>query len=223
MSEITLQEYNDLVFSRGIQHYENRLINLLPIKRFPNGVKVLDIGCGCGQWSIALMPLFKNITSMDINKELLKIFQENIAEQYKELTHRFNTISIREGNIEKLPIWSNDFDFVVCTSVLQYVDKEKAIKEISRVLKPGGFLFLNIVSSGYHLKRFLKGEFKYGRLKNMFIDNGIRIKRKLKKHGIHIYKYNIPEPYLKLEYPDVGKRCLGMPIEIDMIGLKDGK
>lgn len=49
---------------------------------------------------------------------------------------------------EQLPFASGHFDLVICTQVLQYVPEPGVvIREIARVLKPGGFLFLSVPSA----------------------------------------------------------------------------
>jgi len=59
-------------------------------------------------------------------------------------THLTNVI----GNAEQLPFGAERFDLVICTQVLQYVpNPQTAIREMARVLKPGGHLFLSVPSA----------------------------------------------------------------------------
>ena len=51
------------------------------------------------------------------------------------------------GRGEQMPLAAGEFDFVICTQVLEYVgDPSQIIAEICRVLKPGGQLFLTAPS-----------------------------------------------------------------------------
>lgn len=47
-------------------------------------------------------------------------------------------------DIENICFEDNSFDYVICNYVLQYVDDEKAIKEMMRVLKPNGKMILSV-------------------------------------------------------------------------------
>lgn len=46
----------------------------------------------------------------------------------------------RNWNIEEIPCDGEQFDIIVCNHVLEHVDDRKALHELFRILKPGGFL-----------------------------------------------------------------------------------
>ncbi|MEO5910068.1 MAG: arsenite methyltransferase [Pelobium sp.] len=75
----------------------------------------------------------------------------------------FHNLEFRQGDIENLPLTSNSVDVVVSNCVLNLVpDKNKAISEIQRVLKPGGhFSISDIVLVGNLPNNLLKDSEMY--------------------------------------------------------------
>jgi len=112
---------------------------------------ILDVGCGEGHWTRTLSPYLKNtaeITAVDSDP---KWFKDN-----KEVTNYFQRSSLKfklmKGDAQNLPFPDESFDLVTCQTVLIHVPfPEKAIKEMKRVLKPGGTILCvepnNIVQS----------------------------------------------------------------------------
>jgi ubiquinone/menaquinone biosynthesis C-methylase UbiE len=101
---------------------------------------VLDVGCGAGH---TMAHIAKNygcfITGIDIAHEPL-----DKARDFYKSEPFFHQLDFLQGDIESLPFADDSFDVVLCESVLIFVpDHEKALKEMVRVLKPGGFLAMN--------------------------------------------------------------------------------
>ncbi|MEN0001107.1 MAG: bifunctional 2-polyprenyl-6-hydroxyphenol methylase/3-demethylubiquinol 3-O-methyltransferase UbiG [Pseudomonadota bacterium] len=101
-----------------------------------NGKSVLDLGCAGGFMAEALAKKGAIVTGIDPAAEAI-----NAA-----ITHaKFMEMDIRYdvGVGEQLPYPDNAFDAVVCVDVLEHVsDLNKVLREVARVLKPGGtFLF----------------------------------------------------------------------------------
>ncbi|WP_035587202.1 class I SAM-dependent methyltransferase [Hippea jasoniae] len=120
------------------------------IKKFflPRNVKsVLDVGCGSGRHTLALLREGFSVTAVDtsetalgILKSLVNNFKENINDKLK----------IMQGDIKNMPFNNNSFDAILCWGVLHYLDTEelkKAIKEMHRILKEGGLLALTLRST----------------------------------------------------------------------------
>lgn len=102
-----------------------------------NGLTGIDIGCGEG-YNTRLLAQKAKMTAIDVSK----IFIEKAKEVEKE-----NSLGINYSiaSATKLPFPNACFDFA--TSIMCLMDipqPEKAIQEISRALKPGGFLQFSI-------------------------------------------------------------------------------
>jgi ubiquinone/menaquinone biosynthesis C-methylase UbiE len=103
----------------------------------------LEIGCGLGYYSIMLSKISKNLTATDIEFQSEKDHAIGLQKTIDFVKcFNCNNISIKPASVESLPFMDNTFDFVFSSHVLEHVpDKVKAVKEIYRVLKPGGIFF----------------------------------------------------------------------------------
>jgi len=85
------------------------------------------------------------------NAELLHVAPEAIVAQYlRDKCKRYVTLdlSMEEADV-KAPLENTmlpeaSFDHVVCSHVLEHVDDRRALKELYRILKPGGTAFLMV-------------------------------------------------------------------------------
>ena len=111
------------------------------------GDTVIDLGSGAGNDCFVARhetgPSGK-VIGIDFTKEMLKKAREN-ADRLG-----FNNVEFRYGDIEEMPVTSDTIDVVVSNCVLNLVpNKANVLKEIHRVLKPGGhFSISDIVLVG---------------------------------------------------------------------------
>ena len=110
------------------------------------GKRVLDIGCGTGDWCYqAARHGAKSIDGFD--KE------EKMVEVARQATSQFSTVSIRLGDIMNMPYDDNTFDialsiYVTCELPIETLSKH--FSELYRVLVPGGkALVLNLSNPMY--------------------------------------------------------------------------
>ncbi len=99
----------------------------------PHGGKLyLDIGCGTGNYTAALARQGLNFVGVEPSEEMLK-----------EARKRDEQITWLQGTAEQIPIEGNAFDGVIATlTIHHWVDIDRAIKEICRVIKPGAKLII---------------------------------------------------------------------------------
>jgi len=98
------------------------------------GQKVLEIGCGIGTDGIQFARGGASYTGIDLTSAGVDIARE----RFELFGQKGNIV---KGNAEKLPFEDNYFDYVYSFGVIHHsTSPEKIVKEIYRVLKPGGTL-----------------------------------------------------------------------------------
>jgi ArsR family transcriptional regulator len=97
----------------------------------PREFVVADLGCGTGQVSAALAPHVRQVIAVDNSPAMLKAAKKQTAE--------FENVDLRRGELSAVPIDDASCDAALLLLVLGYVpDPAGALKEMSRILKPGG-------------------------------------------------------------------------------------
>jgi 2-polyprenyl-3-methyl-5-hydroxy-6-metoxy-1,4-benzoquinol methylase len=104
--------------------------------------RALDIGCGICANSIRLARRGYIVSAADYSEPILVEAHDNVSRN--ELSDR---ITIARDDILNLSFPNEHFDLVLCWGVLMHIpDAERAISELARVTKPGGFLVLEEIS-----------------------------------------------------------------------------
>lgn len=93
------------------------------------GMDVLEIGCGTGYYTKELERTGARITAIDISPDLLNVARSTV---------KSDNVIFKLDNAYHMSFEDEVFDTVVGISVLHHLDIEKAVKEIYRVLRPGG-------------------------------------------------------------------------------------
>ena len=96
------------------------------------GMSVLELGCGTGYFTRELARSGADVVAIDVSPELLEIAKAN---------HSAPNVRYEIQNAYELNYPDAVFDSVVGSSVLHHLEIEEALREIYRVLKPGGTIY----------------------------------------------------------------------------------
>ncbi|HEY0879429.1 MAG TPA: methyltransferase domain-containing protein [Zeimonas sp.] len=136
LDEATQERLADVLEKRGgdAQQQAMRRAFLAEVA-FPDGARVLDVGCGTGVWTrqLAACPGVASVVGIDPAPTLL--------EKARSAALGFPNASFREGDGRSLPFEDAAFEVVHCDSLLSHVPgAEGVVEEAFRVLRPDGCL-----------------------------------------------------------------------------------
>jgi SAM-dependent methyltransferase len=121
---------------------------------FTSSQRVLDAGCGMGQWSLALAEVNSFVEGLDLNDDRLWVATHLCLEAGR------SNCAFGKGSMEDLPFPAAAFDLVFCYGAFMFTNMPKTLSEFGRVLRPGGRLYLNANTYGWYA--------------HLIIDRGIR-------------------------------------------------
>ena len=108
----------------------------------PGPGRIVDIGSGPGVFSSELLTRGFRVVEVDVSLEMLRESRRRIESDSRERGRRIRFV---EGSLPGLPLAAGAFDAALCIGVLAYVrDPSESIREIRRILKPGGLVVLQV-------------------------------------------------------------------------------
>lgn len=135
-------------------HYLPRLVDFAGFRN----LKLLDVGCGLGNDLSRFARGGALVTGIDVSPKAIELSKANF--EHRGLTGDFAVM-----NGEALAFPDASFDVVYCHTVLHFTpDPMQMVREIHRVLRPGGQAILMTVNSQswlFHLSRIMKVEIDY--------------------------------------------------------------
>lgn len=114
---------------------------------------ILDYGCGNGNHAVSLAKWGGKVIAIDLSESLLEVARKN--------AQRFGIdkeIEFIKMDCEKLEFPDDSFDIIFDGGTFSSLDLEKALPELARVLRPGGFL-VGIETLGHNPFANLKRKF----------------------------------------------------------------
>ena len=136
----------------GINHYMHKFYP------FENcvGNNILEIGCGGGIDSLEYLRNGGNVWATDLTDEAVEFTKGRIKR------NDFKNIKVEKVSVKDIPYEDNFFDIVHVFGILHHItDVDVGVKEILRVLKPGGSVYAMFYNKNsllyYHSIMYLRG------------------------------------------------------------------
>jgi ubiquinone/menaquinone biosynthesis C-methylase UbiE len=143
------------------------------------GRRVLDVGCGPGQYVRQLRNRGFDVAGIDGSAEMLSVARANNP-----------GVELRQGRVQELPFPDGSFDAVTSIEVLRYVpDWPCCVQEMARVLKPGGVCLITMSPkfnlNGYWLINWIDSILPIPSLKHLrqFFVTSWQLRRVFKEAG----------------------------------------
>ena len=106
-----------------------------------NEKTLLDVGCGGGVLSESMAENGASVTGIDLAEESLEVAKLHLYESQHKIKYINQSVEKFAQNNK------NSFDVIVCMELLEHVpDPQSIINACSKILKPGGWLFLSTLN-----------------------------------------------------------------------------
>jgi SAM-dependent methyltransferase len=151
--------------------------------------RTLEIGYAAGAVLLALAPSADDLHGIDLDAD-----PETVSDL---LASRGYRVRLQKANLYQLPYPDASFDLAVCFSVFEHLDDyQQGLREVSRVLVPGGRFLLGMPA----VNRLMEWGFRaigFKRIEDHHVTRPQDVAAAFGKHGLQV----------------VSRRFLGVPIE----------
>jgi ubiquinone/menaquinone biosynthesis C-methylase UbiE len=212
ITKATNRQIDTYVSAKYSQKYAKDYIKVLPklyrrfnyqineIKKYNKSGKLMDIGCGTGHF----------LEYIKINHPNWQIYGVEPSKLLRTVARKNTKGDIRNGQLAKIPFKDNYFDIVTCYDVLEHnINLSKNIRELHRVIKPGGILFIQAPNYASLMSKVCDEKwdwwcipdhifhFSYNFLTKYMSENGFRILKKYTYEDKEDFLSNIKGVYAK--------------------------
>ena len=129
------------------------------IQRVDTNSRVLEIGCGIGQYTVSLAQRFRSVVAIDYSEVAITRAKELISKNFPDLVPK---IEFRRANAADLSeFYGADFDLVCALAIVEHVpDIFGVMDNISQVTKSQGYLNLAVPNIRYikHIYSIIRGK-----------------------------------------------------------------
>jgi ubiquinone/menaquinone biosynthesis C-methylase UbiE len=108
--------------------------------KMEEGMKILDVGCGTGNFSVKLAKMGCRVTGIDVSDEMLSIARNKAKDQNLN-------IDFQKMDVYDLKFDDNEYDAVISMAAFEFIlEPKKALAELFRVVKLNGQVLVGTIS-----------------------------------------------------------------------------
>lgn len=156
----SVTHFDDIADAYDVQIPESRRHALLmrktalmkdAVDEFGVGRRGLDVGCGQGAYVARMRSLGLDVSGIDMSSGQVRLAARNVGGEGL----------VQVGSVLDIPAADATFDFVYIINVLHHLnsadEQRRAFRELLRVLRPGGLIFVHEINTRNVLFRFYMG------------------------------------------------------------------
>lgn len=167
------------------------------INRYKQNGLLLDIGCGDGKFLKLFSDYNWQTFGVETSDSASRITGFKVKEKFEASDEKQKAL-VYNNSLENIKFPNSFFDVVTLWHVLEHVSYPvNFLKNVSRILKDDGILFISIPNGGSQAFKFFKSKwFHFDVPRHLFFYNKDSIKKLLNSVGVEIIKTN----YFSIEY-----------------------
>ncbi|MDD3735132.1 MAG: class I SAM-dependent methyltransferase [Candidatus Pacebacteria bacterium] len=152
-----INKLNKVHYAAEVPYYsvaELRPVEIKLLSKLKKGSRILDLACGSGRFSIGAAKLGFKVTGLDVTPEAVK------AARARAKRDKLNNVEFVEGDMTDLRFKDSTFDYTFCprfsiNAVATHDQRSKAVKQMLRVTKKSGKVFIESFNKWYLGKGFV--------------------------------------------------------------------
>lgn len=123
-----------------------RMLALLESSNLPRPWKLVDLGCGTGRNTAALLEVGEaQVVGLDVSAGMLQVARQRLKDGVESGRLQLEVLDLIEQSVP--PPLAKGADAVVSTLVIEHIPADRFFRQISQMLKPGGILLLTNMHS----------------------------------------------------------------------------
>jgi len=165
-----------------------------------SGDKILDLGCGFGRHAFEAARRGASVVALDAGRDEVEGVAATFAAMAEagELSRENLHVAAVQGDALAIPFPDGTFDRVICSEVLEHIpDDIGAMRELARVLRPGGTMAITVPRFGPELINWALSDayhnvpgghiriFRKSQIKKRLTSVGMKVTSHHYAHGLH--------------------------------------
>jgi len=132
----------------------------------------VDLGCGVGRITLDLAGRVRSVSALDFSRQSVAILKRRIAEG------GVHNVETAVADLRHLPLPSSTYTKAVCCQVIQHIPTDtwrlEALREVRRILKPGGRFACTVYQWGTMIRDRQEGDFSGRGYRKAFTEEELR-------------------------------------------------